>query len=138
DSYIAAWRHIHDIFTAAGATNVQWVWCPNAEPDGSLPLEALYPGDAYVDWLGLDGFNRVAEGWASFSTIFGTSYRRLTAMTSKPVIIAETSSSEALPGMGVSKAQWIESALTQEIPTSFPRVEVLIWYNDDKSGVEAN
>src|SRR5207302_1992235 len=29
-SYVKAWRHIHDIFVAAGATNVAWVWCPNA------------------------------------------------------------------------------------------------------------
>ena len=28
--YIAAWRHVHAIFAAEGATNVAWVWCPNA------------------------------------------------------------------------------------------------------------
>ncbi len=27
--YVAAYRHIHDIFVAAGATNVIWAWCPN-------------------------------------------------------------------------------------------------------------
>jgi hypothetical protein len=24
--YVAAWRHVHDIFTSVGATNVSWVW----------------------------------------------------------------------------------------------------------------
>ena len=34
--YVAAWRHVHDIFTAVGATNVTWVWCPNVDPDNEL------------------------------------------------------------------------------------------------------
>ena len=53
--YVAAWRHIHDIFSAAGAANVTWVWCPNLEGNSSTPYSKLYPGDAYVDWTCLDG-----------------------------------------------------------------------------------
>ena len=30
--YVAAWRHVHDIFTQVGATNATWVWCPNVDP----------------------------------------------------------------------------------------------------------
>jgi hypothetical protein len=29
DKYVAAYKHIHDIFVADGATNVVWAWCPN-------------------------------------------------------------------------------------------------------------
>jgi hypothetical protein len=29
--FVAAWRHVHDLFAAAGATNVTWVWCPFVE-----------------------------------------------------------------------------------------------------------
>ena len=29
--FVQAWRHIHDIFTSVGASNVSWVWCPNVE-----------------------------------------------------------------------------------------------------------
>ena len=35
--YVAAWRHVHDIFTAVGATNATWVWCPNVDPENKLP-----------------------------------------------------------------------------------------------------
>lgn len=35
--YVAAWRHVHDIFTAVGATNAIWVWCVNTEFAGSTP-----------------------------------------------------------------------------------------------------
>ena len=27
--YVRAWRHVHDIFSEVGATNVTWVWSPN-------------------------------------------------------------------------------------------------------------
>ena len=140
EQYVAAWRHLHDIFVAAGATNVQWVWSPNVVSGPVTELEAYYPGDDYVDWLALDGYNRAAAGWESFTDLFGASYARLTALADKPVMIAETSSSEADASTpsGDSKAEWISSALTQEIPANFPAIRALVWFNEDKSGVEAD
>ena len=44
--YVAAWRHVHDIFTSIGATNATWVWCPYVDPeDGLRDLASLYPGN---------------------------------------------------------------------------------------------
>ena len=49
--FIAAWRHVHDLFTSAGATNASWVWCPNVDFESKLvTLLDLYPGRDYVDW----------------------------------------------------------------------------------------
>ena len=57
-SFVAAWRHVHDIFDEVGANNATWVWCPNVDFTAHLtPLKRLYPGDEYVDWTCLDGFN---------------------------------------------------------------------------------
>src|SRR5437764_3314519 len=68
--YVAAWRHIHDLFREEGATNVAWVWSPN---DSDVPDEPwnhwthYYPGDAYVDWVGIDGFNwGTSQRWSSW------------------------------------------------------------------------
>ena len=60
--YVAAWKHVHAIFVRNGATNVRWVWNPNTMGATTaatyLPLYwSLYPGDEYVDWLGLDIYN---------------------------------------------------------------------------------
>jgi hypothetical protein len=57
--YVDAYRHIHDRFVAAGATNVVWAWCPNVtDTDGSNQTTLdYYPGDSYVDWTGVDGYN---------------------------------------------------------------------------------
>ena len=62
--YVAAWRHVHDIFTSVGATNATWTWCPYVDPGNRLEdLGSLYPGDEYVDWTCLDGYN-----WGGGST----------------------------------------------------------------------
>ena len=56
--YVAAWRHVHDIFTSVGATNATWVWCPNVDPGKEFDDLALaLSGRRYVDWTCLDGYN---------------------------------------------------------------------------------
>src|SRR5690242_6507456 len=72
--YVAAYRHIHDLFAAAGATNVIWAWCPNVTDidGGNKHTMDYYPGDAYVDWTGVDGYNwgTTNGGWQSFQQVF--------------------------------------------------------------------
>jgi beta-mannanase len=131
--YVQAWRHVHDIFVAQGATNVTWVWSPNVEYGGSTPLAGLYPGDAYVDWLGIDGYNWGSgfpgKSWQTFPAVFGPTYAALTQLsTSKPIMIAETASAEA----GGSKADWITDAFATQIPRHFPRIRALVWFNEQK------
>jgi hypothetical protein len=129
--FIAAWRHIHDIFVAQGATNVRWVWSPNVRYGGGLPLADLYPGDAYVDWLGLDGYNWGLDphlnrpAWQSFDEIFGATYREVTGLApGKPLMIAETGSTEN----GGNKVQWILQTFLTDIPR-YPAVRAVIWFN---------
>jgi Glycosyl hydrolase family 26 len=137
--YVAAWRHVHDIFAAAGATNVSWVWCPFVDPGGSLQdLGSLYPGDAYVDWTGLDGYNwgtnpSSPRGWRSFDQLFRATYDRITGSIapSKPLMIGEMGSSEH----GGSKAEWIADAL-QTVPLDYPRVKALLWFDKFDDGMD--
>jgi len=49
--YAAAWRHVHDIVTRAGATNVTWVWRPNVSGPTPVPISESYTGDDYVEGL---------------------------------------------------------------------------------------
>jgi hypothetical protein len=133
--FVQMWRHVHDIFDEVGARNVTWVWCPNVEYAGSVkPLASLYPGDRYVDWTCLDGYNwgtgsSHEGGWMSFSTVFRHTYDLLTKRIarSKPLMIGETSSSE----LGGSKAAWITDALGTQIPTRFPKVAAVVWFNKE-------
>jgi Glycosyl hydrolase family 26 len=121
--YVAAWRHVHDIFDSVGATNVSWVWCPNVDPGRMFAdVASLYPGDSYVDFTCLDGYNG-NDPWTSFTSLFGSSYDRLMQIApSKPMIIGEVGSTES----GGSKAQWI-SDMFAALPQRFPNVRGLLW-----------
>ena len=50
--FVAAWRHVHRVFDSVGASNVTWVWSPIIEYSEHTPLAEMYPGGAYVDWIG--------------------------------------------------------------------------------------
>jgi hypothetical protein len=129
DKFVAAWRHIHDIFTAQGATNVVWVWSPN---DQDVPSDSwnrytnYYPGDGYVDWVGIDGYNwgttRSWASWTSFASLFAGVYATYAAR--KPIIIAETASAE----QGGSKAQWITDT-REAIQSRFPAIAGFVYFD---------
>jgi hypothetical protein len=125
--YVLVWRHIHNIFAAKGVTNVTWVWCPDAHGDIST-LQELYPGDNYIDWLCMDGYNAGTHLWRSFATTISQTYQNLRTITSKPQMIAETGSSE----QGGSKADWIIDAYTRQLPANFPDIKAIIWFNVDQ------
>ncbi len=135
--YVAMWRHVVSIFREEGATNVRWVWSPNVYAPGAsladgsaMPFEPFYPGDRWVDFVGLDGYNWGtvrSSGWQSFGGVFGPSYDALVRLSDKPVMICETASAEA----GGSKAAWILS-IPRVLQARMPRVRALIWFDRDK------
>lgn len=130
--YVSAWRHIHDIFVREGATNVQWVWCPNVFWNPETDFTPFFPGDQYVDWVALDGYNWGGGNWMTFDQLFRPSYDRITALSTRPVMLAEISSAEAGDG-GAMKAAWITDLLNAELPT-MPRIKALMWFNEDWNG----
>lgn len=137
--YVTAWRRVHDIFTSVGSTNVTWVWCPYADaPQRLTPLARFYPGDAYVDWTSLDGFNWGKNSvnplpWRSFNTIFRRSYREIVHRVApdKPMLLAEMASG----GNSRSKALWIRGMFKQ-IAANYRRIRGLIWFDQVDRGVQ--
>jgi beta-mannanase len=133
--YVAAWRHVHDIFTAVGATNASWVWCPNVDPKKMwTPLAGLYPGDAYVDWTCLDGYNwgPTKGGWVSFDWLYQSTYQTITTSIapSKPMIIGEIGSTEN----GGSKAAWI-SDMFSRLP-AYPKIRGFVWEDSNVDSMD--
>ena len=132
-SYVLAWQRIHNIAKAAGAANITWVWCPNVDSVNSPIASAPYPGDAYVDWTCMDGYNEGGPSWRSFSEAFGPTYNALLAIApSKPIMIGETASAEGafLSGPGeFGKRTWITDALAYSIPLLYPKIKAINWFN---------
>lgn len=133
---VAAWKHVKSVFAERGATNVKFVWCANIEsvPNNSAnAIESYWPGDAYVDRVSLDGYNfGTASSWStwrSFSSLYDNAYKRVTALTAKPLFIAEIGCVE----QGGSKAAWIAD-MYQRIETTYTRIEGVCWFNADKAG----
>ena len=130
--YVAAWQHVVTIFRQQGATNVRWVWCANVVYAGSTPLSQLYPGDAWVDWVALDGYNwgtsQSWSGWQSLANVFVASHNELARLTGKPMMISEVASAEA----GGNKATWITQGFLTDMAKRLPRVRAIIWFNENK------
>jgi beta-mannanase len=129
-SFVAMWRHVHDIFSAQGASNVRWYWCPNApKSSAEVSWSTFYPGDAYVDVVGFDSYNwgttQSWSSWQSMHTTFAAAYSRLNALTRKPIVVGETSSVE----QGGNKAAWITAGFA-DIPVSFPRIAAVLWFDE--------
>jgi hypothetical protein len=136
--YVAAWRHVHDIFAAVGASNATWVWCPYANGSRNLnELKALYPGNEYVDWTCLDGYNWGRQSvnpspWRSFSFLFGPSYKRIVRKIApgKPMMIGEVASN----GGGKPKATWIRKMFA-DLPRRFPQIRAVVWFDRPDRGL---
>jgi hypothetical protein len=136
---VTAWRHVHDIFTSVGATNATWVWCPNVDPENQMKnLSSLYPGDAYVDWTGLDGYNwgtnpTRPDRWRSFDQLYSSTYKKITETIapSKPMMVSEVGSTE----YGGSKANWIKEMLNT-VPINYPKIRGLLWFEKYDDGMD--
>ena len=124
--YVQAWRHVHDIFVRQGATNATWVWCPNVNFDGSIPLDGLYPGDSYVDWTGFDGYY---EQW---DTLTRSTYSDLLRIApNKPIMVGETGYGVKVRPGEQTKAEWLTDVLTNKILVRYPKIQAFVYWNED-------
>src|SRR5215472_4167479 len=91
-TFITAWRHIHDVFAAQGAKTVIWSWDPSHlyqrfKNNSASPAGRWYPGDSYVDWIGIDGYLGLGQ---TFKGVFAHQLSNIRGVTNRPVYIAET------------------------------------------------
>ena len=134
--FIQAWRHVHDIFSQVGASNVIWVWSPNARWGPPDSFASFYPGDAYVDWIAFDTYNWGNTGtttWTSFINTYKPSYDEITRLTNKPLMIAEGAAAD-VPNApyATAKADWIRQGFLTDVPNVMPRLRGFVWFNADK------
>lgn len=130
--YIAAYRHVHDLFVQDGATNVVWIWCPLVT---DVPAEAwnhwtnYYPGDDYVDWVGLDAYNWGTASsccvWTTFASLITNLYNDYAAR--KPLMLPETSSAE----LGGDKGAWIND-MHADLEHQFTAIKAVVWFDINK------
>lgn len=122
--FVDFWQRIHGLMVGAGATNIQWHWCPNIDPEEThTSMEDLYPGDDYVDWAGFTGYNAGGEPW---DWLFAGTYDRIGSITSKPIMIGEIGSVDV--GYPGEKLAFLDDMFTK-LPTDYPNVRGFCWFN---------
>lgn len=126
--YVAAWRHVHDVFQAQGANDyAMWLWSPNRVDNlGRFPAITNYwPGEQYVDQVGMTGYLR-AEDRAPF-TFEGTYGKTLAALRKiapgKPLLLSEVGATED----GGHKAAWLTSFFAGL--ANAPDVAGFVWFD---------
>ena len=134
--YVAAWRHVHDRFTALGASNAIWIWSPNVVTSRpNVRLAPLYPGDAYVDWMGMVGYYRRVylddQGRAkepTFANTYAGTVDELRSVAVKPIVITELGATE----VGGNKPAWIQSVF-QGLAEN-PDIIGFVWFDHSVNG----
>lgn len=133
EDFIAAWKHVVDRFRELNANNVVWVWSPHA---AYKMYDYYYPGDDYVDWVGVGALNygtvALWSKWWKFSEIFGDYYEALSSFN-KPIIITEFGSL----AVGGKRDQWYYEALNN-LPQNYPLLKSVIFYNNDNDNTTLN
>lgn len=127
--YIAAWKHIHQVFDKVGANNIIWVWSPHLAYG---QFKDYYPGDNYVDIVATGALNYGTatswSNWWSFKLIFGNYYQDL-AYFNKPIIIAEFGSLKP----GGNRAEWFGDAL-ENFHDKYPLVNGILFFHYKTDG----
>jgi hypothetical protein len=151
EHYRDAYRHIIDIFRQQGAANVTFVFQTNTVDGGYLPgsywepwqqMKFYYPGDDYIDWLGLSVYSEPLFNVGPPQTFehkmlggspdYAGSYAEITALGAKPVMINEMGLYQ-MPSEE-SKAQWVEDASTVLQSGEFLRAKGIVWWAQNKGG----
>ncbi|HEY4198121.1 MAG TPA: glycosyltransferase [Mucilaginibacter sp.] len=124
--YKAAWHKVGDLFAEEGVNNVTWVW----NPWNAATMATYYPGDAYVDWIGVTCLNYGGASWDgrwhSFESIYNP-YRTELLALHKPVMLAEFGSTN----YGGSSTEWLTHAM-QAIHDQYTEIRSFVFFNSDK------
>lgn len=135
--FVDAWRRMHGIFAEEGVDNVTWVWSINQE---SVPAtqenqySAYYPGDKFVDWTSISGFNwgesREGTSWREFDEIYTESLKYLRTVD-KPIVLSEF----GCVSSGGDKPAWISESY-ERIRTEHPEIAAVVYYDKYEKGLK--
>jgi len=135
EEFINAWRHVYDIAQDEDATKIVFVW----NPWSIEGMSQYYPGDHYVDWIGItllnyDSFNREGNPFP-FKELYEPIQAELNNFTRKPVMLAEFGSLD----INDNQEEWTREAM-QSIKTDFPEISAIVMFNSafDKNIPENN
>ena len=143
-NFVAAWRHLHELYAQEGVKNAVWVWVMTGSPDNLQNAAQLWPGNDVVDWISWNVYNQSgcksgeisADKYISFSDKMRVFYDwvhhdgpSLGIDTTKPMMISETGSARYVGDLAKT-ADWYASIPT--VLQSYPQIRaVTLWASVD-------
>lgn len=131
--YVAAFREVAAAMHA-GAPNVAMVWAPNDMPQTGT--QAYYPGDAYVDWVGVSAYlphsllgardSGAAGHWLDLLTWIVRTY------PDKPVMVTEGAVTHYDQVTGADVSTWAEAKIREffaDLPLVEPQVKAVVYWS---------
>jgi len=130
--------------------NAAMVFSPNMVSSWNIDIRDYYPGDEYVDWLGMSfymmkyfqGIKDRDEGSKYMEVVFGTgesSHPVLLAAnvieslgTNKPVMLSESGATHFVHSVGENTTAWAQKRLEQMytyIPMVYPQVKLIAHFD---------
>jgi hypothetical protein len=131
-----AYRHLVEICRSRGATNLTWFFHVDVGSEPKRPwntrFASYYPGDAYVDWIGVSDYGPLAPGerWVSFKRRLDRVYDRIAGLSAaKPIAVLEYGAAEQ-GGHPRRKASWIRRAIRAVASRRWPRIRALSYWHE--------
>ena len=126
-----AFRRVVRLFREEGAREVTWVFHGAERPGPDLPwnrTEGYYPGDAYVDWIGVSLYGWLRAGSVrEMEDLLARSLPRLEALSPRrPLAVLEWG---IAAGPGVDKGGWIRNAFEAFTSGEHPRLRAVAWWD---------
>lgn len=140
--FISVYRTVYDIFREEGVTNCIWIYNPNdrnAPPNCWNDAINYYPGNEYVQMIGVTGYNngtyytQWAEEWREFDVIYDhIQWLYGETFGNFPWIITEFSSSS----VGGDKVAWIDNMFATI--GNYPNIKIAVWFSSADWDSEGN
>ena len=143
--FVAAWRHVHDVFRRNGASNVIWVWVVTGYLPTAATAGSMWPGNRYVDWISWEAYNRsgcahsrtdpadfrsFADSMLPFYTWLGAHAADYGINLNKPMMISEAGS-VLYPTDPALTASWYRAI--PDVLAAYPQIRAVgLW---DRPGV---
>jgi hypothetical protein len=152
EAYRLAYQKLITLARSNNVWNLTWAFHVSHWPDPSEPsaswnqMKYYYPGDSYIDWLGLSCYGEMHPfgkpiQWNPITDLLGTTnpqlsgglspyqeLTRLTASTTKPMALLETGVVED-PAAG-DKAAWIQATYAAVTSSPLARLHLVDWWNE--------
>lgn len=127
--FIAAWKHLREIFRREKADNVAWVWSPSVKGFSGGESAAFYPGDDQVDWIGTDVYPGGNYDYRDFSEA-AHAFVKWVGGRPKPVMISEFGVPRSYARR---RAEWLRKT-TQYLQD--PQIKAVVYYDSDDGGTD--